>query len=400
MPATLRQILILLTLAVLPISVVPKAHAEQSTQQKNLETIKNKLKLEKEQANLLKQKARQVEEGLMNTKAKLVKIASDINENERGQNKTSKRIVKLNEQKEDLQHKLIQERKLIGNLILALKKLKQTPPQALLVSPQKPYKTAQTALLLRDVIPAINRHAKNLENNLTTLNDLTLSLANENAILEEQAITLSEKRTELTKLLKVRETLFEKTNNDISERETAIKKISLKATDLRDLVQRLRKQEEVEQQEKKYATLKAHLKASKPENIEENTKDQGPSQPIVGAIKIGFNQKDSLGAKSKGVTFEGRANALVIAPLTGKVQFTGEFKKYGNIVIIEHNDNYHSLIAGLDKITTKLGAYVKSGEPIGTLPNSSLNPRPTLYYEFRKNGKPVNPNQVLKKGTK
>ncbi len=76
----------------------------------------------------------------------------------------------------------------------------------------------------------------------------------------------------------------------------------------------------------------------------------------------------------------------------GKIQFTGAFKRYGNIVIIEHNDGYHSLVAGLDQIHSSVGDIVKSGEPIGILPDSSLIPRPTLYYELRRNGKPVDPS--------
>lgn len=377
------------------------SHAASEKQQKELEDVTSKLEQEQQKVQSLKQQAEKAETNLNKTKEMLVNTASEINRNEREREKTSASISKLTLQKEQIKEDLEKDRALIGSLILGLKKLKQTPPQALLFSPQKPYKTAQTALLLRDIIPSVNKHAKSLENNLTTLNTLTTRLKEEEETLAQQASELENKKTKLTKLLQTREKLFEKTNQNLSDRKAKIKKISLKATDLKDLVQKLKKQEEQEAKERKqkFNALKPHIQARKPE-INTPQSNGAAYQPVVGVIKIGFNQKDNLGAKAKGLTFEGRADALVVAPIGGKVQFTGAFKKYGNIVIIEHQKNYHSLIAGLDKITTTLGAELKSGEPIGTLPNSSLNPRPTLYYELRKNGKPVNPERVLQDGIK
>ncbi|MCD8562545.1 MAG: peptidoglycan DD-metalloendopeptidase family protein [Alphaproteobacteria bacterium] len=113
--------------------------------------------------------------------------------------------------------------------------------------------------------------------------------------------------------------------------------------------------------------------------------------PVSGIIKTRFQQTDEIGAESQGITILGRSGGLVVAPMAGQVRFAGAFKKFGNIVIIEHQGGYHSLIAGLEKIDTVVERNVSAGEPIGTLKNTGGDGKPSLYYELRLDGKPVNP---------
>jgi murein hydrolase activator len=76
----------------------------------------------------------------------------------------------------------------------------------------------------------------------------------------------------------------------------------------------------------------------------------------------------------------------------GVVRYAGYFKNYGQIIIVEHQKDYHSLIAGLARIDTVVGQSVAAGEPVGVLAKSSSDGgKPTLYYELRLNGEPVNP---------
>jgi septal ring factor EnvC (AmiA/AmiB activator) len=115
--------------------------------------------------------------------------------------------------------------------------------------------------------------------------------------------------------------------------------------------------------------------------------------PVQGRIRVGFGETDELGGRSKGVTFIVRSGATVVTPLAGKVKFAGPFQKYKQILIIEHRGGYHSLIAGLGRIDTVVGASLDAGEPVGSADNSSSESR--VYYELRQNGEPVNPQKLL-----
>ena len=111
-------------------------------------------------------------------------------------------------------------------------------------------------------------------------------------------------------------------------------------------------------------------------------------KPVSGQLVTSYGQATSNGVTSKGITYKTRANAQVIAPHDGTVVFSGPFKGYGNIIIVEHGEGYISLLAGLGNIDCELGQNILSGEPIGTMPMSN---NAKLYVEIRKDRQPINP---------
>ncbi len=112
------------------------------------------------------------------------------------------------------------------------------------------------------------------------------------------------------------------------------------------------------------------------------------SRPVRGNISTEYGQETSKGVTSKGITYITRPKAQVIAPFDGTVIFSGPFKGYGNIIIIEHGDGYLSLLAGLGNIDCELGQMLLQGEPIATMPNKIDT---KLYVEIRKDRQPINP---------
>jgi septal ring factor EnvC (AmiA/AmiB activator) len=117
--------------------------------------------------------------------------------------------------------------------------------------------------------------------------------------------------------------------------------------------------------------------------------------PLSGSVLTGYNEMDSIGARSKGITVQGRKNALIVAPMGGIIRFTGAFKNYGNMIIVEHKNNYHSLISGFKDINVSVGQNVSAGQPLGRLKDNQGNKAPKLYFELRRNGKPLNPSKVI-----
>ncbi len=355
-----------------------------------LHSFEKRIEQEKKNKESLEKQSYNIHKDLNVTKSKLIKITSTINENQKKLRDFEQRIASLEIKKSTLEDELKADRRAIAKLILALERIRRTPPEAMLARPDSPYKTAQSAMLMGSIIPSVNRHAEKLNKNLETLDRVTKDLETEKTTLFNASESLRTQQQNLYTLIDKRKKLFSKTNDDIDAREISIKKISLQAKNLADLVNRIKENDRKEAQRKEKERKKLKLASrSKPNR---KVIDSGTSKlPVSGIIRTSYKQKDQLGAISKGLTIEGRNGALVIAPMNGTIQFTGIFKRYGNIIIIEHANGYHSLIAGLDKINSVIGEHVKSGEPIGILPNSSLIPRPTLYYELRKNGKAIDP---------
>ena len=98
------------------------------------------------------------------------------------------------------------------------------------------------------------------------------------------------------------------------------------------------------------------------------------------------------GRGEKGLTFAGRASAKVLAPYAGRVEFSGPFKNYDNVVILNVGDGYFVLLTGLNDLYIDAGDNVRRGEPVGELPNQKNS---ELYIELRRKGSPVDPGPWL-----
>ncbi|WP_247871860.1 peptidoglycan DD-metalloendopeptidase family protein [Azospirillum sp. TSO35-2] len=116
----------------------------------------------------------------------------------------------------------------------------------------------------------------------------------------------------------------------------------------------------------------------------------GMTLPVGGKLTTRFGETDRFGVTSRGVTVQARAGAAVVAPRGGTIVFAGPFKGYGLILIVEHGNGYHSLIAGLGRIDTAVGRKVVGGEPLAVMPADG---DPDLYFELRRNGQPINPQR-------
>jgi septal ring factor EnvC (AmiA/AmiB activator) len=127
--------------------------------------------------------------------------------------------------------------------------------------------------------------------------------------------------------------------------------------------------------------------------------------PARGRRALGFGDKTQYGGTSKGIVLETRFGARVTSPCDGWVVYAGEFRSYGQLLIINAGGGYHVLIAGMSQMDVGPGQFVLAAEPIGTMsgaprmaqltagkttlgqpPQSSA---PVLYIEFRKDGDPI-----------
>jgi septal ring factor EnvC (AmiA/AmiB activator) len=110
-----------------------------------------------------------------------------------------------------------------------------------------------------------------------------------------------------------------------------------------------------------------------------------------------FGDDDDSGGKAKGISIRTRVGAQVVAPADGEVVFAGPFRGFGRLLIIAVGEDYHALLGGLDRIDAEVGQAVLAGEPVGTMQGSPKG-APTLYFELRRKGQPINPLPWLAAG--
>ena len=88
------------------------------------------------------------------------------------------------------------------------------------------------------------------------------------------------------------------------------------------------------------------------------------------------------------------SNVHVVFP--GQVLYTGWFRGYGNLIIVDHGNEYYTLYAHVADMKVAEGDDVRQGQVIGTVGDTGSLQGPRLYFEVRYQGKPQDPAQWLK----
>lgn len=391
---------LVLLIAALPVAHLHAADTPPVPQRKmSVEQLEELLSYEKEQKKELAEKLEDIEKELKRTKSKLVGLTENVQEQEKKLQTLETDLEKLRTERKEIKDRLEGQYGSISKLALALQRLRRMPPEALIMRPDPPIKTARSALLLQSMLPSIYQRAENLAKNLDRLDVLAQEIEHDKKIVDERKSGLDREYADMREMVKKRERLYRATQSNYKERMARIDRLAKESKSLQELMEKLeksRREQEQKEAEKKIRQERTASQKTIPKKTIPYLPGGGgvPRLPIAGTIKTGYGAIDPYGSKSEGLTIEGRNGAVVVAPMAGTVRFTRDFQRYGKTVIIEHSDGYYSVVAGLARIDTVVGQKMDSGEPIGLL--MSVNDRnPTLYYELRYNNQPVPPSRKI-----
>jgi murein hydrolase activator len=117
--------------------------------------------------------------------------------------------------------------------------------------------------------------------------------------------------------------------------------------------------------------------------------------PAPGHIEAGFGKvlepRFNTVTLRRGIDIRAPSGTPVHAVAPGTVVWTGWMRGYGNVVIVDHGDGYHSVVAHLAEVMRALGAHVFEGDVLGTVGDTGSLQGPLLYFEIRRQGLAVDP---------
>jgi len=114
--------------------------------------------------------------------------------------------------------------------------------------------------------------------------------------------------------------------------------------------------------------------------------------PAKGKLKRLFGRNKPLSnLRWQGVILEAPNGSRVRAISHGRVAFADWLRGLGNLIIIDHGNSYLSLYGHNESLFKSAGEWVETGEVISSIGSSGGQPKPGLYFEIRKRGKPQNP---------
>jgi lipoprotein NlpD len=98
---------------------------------------------------------------------------------------------------------------------------------------------------------------------------------------------------------------------------------------------------------------------------------------------------------SGGILISGQLGQDIRATSAGWVVYAGSgIRGYGNLIIIKHGENLLSAYAHNRESLVRDGQEVARGEVIGHMGEGAPG-KPVLYFEIRRNGKPIDPLSFL-----
>jgi len=120
------------------------------------------------------------------------------------------------------------------------------------------------------------------------------------------------------------------------------------------------------------------------------------SWPVQGPILSNYGPKGQ-GLNNDGINIGAPKGAPVVAAAGGMVVYAGnEMKGFGNLILIRHQGGWVTAYAHLDRMMVTKDTAVAQGDMIGTVGKTGDVASPQLHFETRLNGKPVDPNTVIK----
>ena len=98
-------------------------------------------------------------------------------------------------------------------------------------------------------------------------------------------------------------------------------------------------------------------------------------------------------ARDQGYTYDVEEGREARAASRGLVVFAGTFEGYGKTVVVAHGSGYHSVYAHLRATSVRKGQRVGRGDTLGEAGQTGSLDGPKLYFELRRGGVPIDPNQ-------
>jgi murein hydrolase activator len=363
--------------------------------------------------------------------SELIEAGKTVQASEAKLSETEAKLAELTEQVNVIQSSITERKEAIVKMLSAMQRIGRTPPPALVTRRDDALAVVRSAMLLAEVFPELKYQADNLSRELEGLVGLESGIREQHDTEKRETDRLTAERAALDRLLEEKRRATAQGEAELADIRRVASEQARTVTDLSELIVRLDAQIakiEIAQYDAELAAERAlrtrtqqqGLVAPNEESVVEikpqstrvafaspdRLKPALPFEAAKGTLRLPaqgrkvtrFGDADATGSTLKGISLQTRGEARITAPADGWVVYAGEFRSYGQLLIINAGGGYHVLLAGMTRIDVSLGQFVLAGEPIAEMGNTASasrgidNSRPVLYVEFRKDGRPIDPD--------
>jgi len=205
-------------------------------------------------------------------------------------------------------------------------------------------------------------------------------------IKEHEALLAATRQDRLALLerVKTEKTLYKQALHELEE-----------AADKLTSTLKVLKKEAASQQ--KVTIRRVNAKKKRPTNFGFANQKGKLDPPISGTVitLFGKNSEGKFGITTfaNGIDIKTNSDSQIRAIYDGKIVYAGFLRGYGNLLIVDHGEQYYSLMSRAEKFFKQEGDAVIKGEIIGTMGNQAGLLSEGLHFEIRHGTTPENPLQ-------
>jgi septal ring factor EnvC (AmiA/AmiB activator) len=396
------------------------AQAPSPDQLKNVETD---LRAAEERRRALEAEMEAIRTDRARLTAALIETNTKMRQTETRMADIENRLDIANGSEEAIRKSLASRRDVLAEVLAALQRMGRRQPPAVLASPEDALQAVRASIMLGAVLPEIRGEAQALASDLNDLVSLRRSIALEKDKLAAESVSFSRDGERLAGLVEARQGALKEAEQKLADQRERAAELARQAADLKELISR----SEAEIASAGHAAQEARAADEAQRKAAEAAQAKGqprvaalpfndPSRlapkiafsdargllplPAAGRILKTFGASDGIGGVEKGLSIGTRPSAPVAAPSDGWVAFSGPYRTYGQLLIINAGGGYYVVLAGMERISVEVGQFVLAGEPVATMGDGSVKTasalalgaaQPILYVEFRKDGAAIDP---------
>lgn len=382
--------------------------ARRAATREELDQISKSINLSDERVETLKKSIADLKQNTAETRAALVASATRRKALETRIAEGEDKLSDLRSREAETKASLHARRGLLAEVLAALQRMGRNPPPALLVTPEDALASVRSAILLGAVVPGIRHETDKLVADLTNLAETRKKIDAERASLTDLMTANLEEERRMNLLIEQNEQNAALSEQELADERAKSAELAKKAANLQDLIGSL--EDQIGSVRDAALAAKAQDGAGgAPGTMPPDKNRIAPAYafskltgklilPASGEIVRNFGDPDGTGHEAMGTTLATAPGAVVTAPADGWVVYAGPFRSYGQMVILNPGDGFHVVMSGMGRVTVRPGQFVVAGEPLAVMGEKRVasaaalalvTDRPTIYIEFRRNGKPV-----------
>ena len=414
----------LVLLAVVAQAQSPERNPNLDQRQGELRGVEDDLRLSDEQRRKIEAEVELIRSDRARLSAALLATASRVQGLEARASDVEKRLEASLAGEAAIRRSLDTRRNTIAEILAALQRIGRKPPPAILISATDILKAVRTAMILGALVPELRAETEILAADLSELVELRKRIASERDQRRTELSDLSGERERLAAIMDARRASLGAAEKALESEQERARALARQALDLKDLIARMEDETDggkraaalagaADDERRRLASLKPDSRKPDP-GSGAGLGGSGRLSPAVafaqargllplpvsGEIRKKFGAADDFGGNEKGLSIASRPGALVASPSDGWIAFSGPYRTYGQLLIINAGDGYYVVLAGMERINVVVGQFVLAGEPVASMGDASGKTaatiaigaaQPILYVEFRKDGAAIDP---------